>query len=157
METHRSFSLIVFCFASRYTIGGHSITTWRKVHPILITYLLERTTVDILHAKSGFFSCNKAWTLYTNHLPTSSYPRSYWMPLPQRDFKRLKESIFVYYPNCNVCHLLGRDASWDPRMISCTYYLAQLFVTWCVCITTKDLRQKQDNTYKNLKKCQADP
>ena len=50
VKTHRSFSLIVFCFASRYTIGGHSKTTWTKVYPILITYPLEWTIVDILHA-----------------------------------------------------------------------------------------------------------
>ena len=58
------------CHHMHTVISGHSTITWTKFYQILTTY---PPRVYILHTVSR----DQAWT--TDHLPTSSCPRGYWM------------------------------------------------------------------------------
>ena len=86
---------------------GHSIIMWTKFYPDLTTYPIKRTIVDILHNTYPIYTCIHPKIVYalvlcihltknrlsTDHLPTPSCPRSYWMT-PKAE--KLKDNCWWY-------------------------------------------------------------
>ena len=63
-----------------HTLRGHSTTTLTKFYPILATYPLKWTIVDILHSTTyTLVTWPNMDFLLTAYLPTPSCPRRYWM------------------------------------------------------------------------------
>ena len=77
------YDLIIDCSERQSTelllhLRGHSSTTWTKFYLILTTYSLWVENMDILHT---IYTLSRVHSeLSTDHLPTPSCPRSYWMP-----------------------------------------------------------------------------
>ena len=65
---------------------GHSTTTWTQFYPAVTTYPPRVDNCGYITYHLPFVQVTK-WWLSTDHLPTSSRPRSYWMTLNRENPK----------------------------------------------------------------------